>query len=113
LLGSADINPKRRGLQEVLEMHYSVSTAKLLACSNSRRRDKMKRFALAIALACMVSGSALAGEVHSGGAPAPGETPTTDTQSSGQIPLVPGQIPTVQGQMPMVEALMAILGLAF
>jgi opacity protein-like surface antigen len=31
----------------------------------------MKRFALAIALACVLSGSALAGDVHSTGAPAP------------------------------------------
>jgi len=29
----------------------------------------MKRFALAIALACVLSGSALAGEVHTPGAP--------------------------------------------
>ena len=33
----------------------------------------MKRFALAIALACVLSGSALAGEVHTPGAPAPGD----------------------------------------
>ncbi len=34
----------------------------------------MKRFALAIALVCVLSGSALAGDVHSTGEPAPGET---------------------------------------
>lgn len=34
----------------------------------------MKRFALAIALACVLSGSAFAGDIHSTGAPAPGET---------------------------------------
>ena len=34
----------------------------------------MKRFALAIALACVLSGSAFAGDSHTGGAPAPGET---------------------------------------
>jgi hypothetical protein len=37
----------------------------------------MKRFVLAIALACAISGTALAGEVHSVGAPAPGEIHTT------------------------------------
>jgi len=31
----------------------------------------MKRFALAIALACVLSGSALAGDAHTVGAPAP------------------------------------------
>jgi hypothetical protein len=35
---------------------------------------KMKRLALAIALACVLSGSALAGDIHSTGEPAPGET---------------------------------------
>jgi hypothetical protein len=36
----------------------------------------MKRFALAVALACVLSGSVLAGDAHSVGAPAPapGET---------------------------------------
>jgi hypothetical protein len=34
----------------------------------------MKRFLLAIALACVVSGSAFAGDGHTVGAPAPGNT---------------------------------------
>lgn len=34
----------------------------------------MKRLALAIALACVLSGSALAGDIHSTGEPAPGST---------------------------------------
>lgn len=34
----------------------------------------MKRFALAIALACVLSGSAFAGDIHSTGVPSPGET---------------------------------------
>jgi len=33
----------------------------------------MKRFALAIALACVLSGSALAGDIATPGAPAPGD----------------------------------------
>lgn len=37
----------------------------------------MKRFVLAIALACALSGTALAGEVHSVGAPAPGDIHST------------------------------------
>ena len=49
----------------------------------------MKRIVLAVALACALSGSALAGDVHSTGAPepAPGDVHTTGvpspTQSSG------------------------------
>jgi opacity protein-like surface antigen len=39
----------------------------------------MKRFALAIALACVLSGSALAGDVHTTGAPEP--APTTQSSS--------------------------------
>lgn len=35
----------------------------------------MKRFLLAIALACALSGTALAGEIHSTGAPAPAPAP--------------------------------------
>lgn len=34
----------------------------------------MKRFAMAIALACVLSVSALAGDIHTVGAPAPGDT---------------------------------------
>ena len=41
----------------------------------------MKRLALAIALACALSGAVLAGEVHTAGAPAPGEIPTTGAPS--------------------------------
>ena len=46
----------------------------------------MKRFALAIALACVLSGSALAGEIHSGGdAPAPGEIHTPVATAPGEM----------------------------
>lgn len=37
----------------------------------------MKRFVFAIALACALSGTALAGEIHTTGAPAPGEIHST------------------------------------
>lgn len=57
----------------------------------------MKRFALAIALACVISGTALAGEVHTTGAPAPGEIPTSGSPAPGDIPCgtpAPGDIPS-------------------
>ena len=46
----------------------------------------MKRFVLAVALACVLSGSALAGDVHTTGAPepAPGDSHTTGAPSPAQ-----------------------------
>ena len=43
----------------------------------------MKRFALAVALACVLSGSAFAGDSHTAGAPAPapGDVHTTGAPS--------------------------------
>ena len=71
----------------------------------------MKRFALAIALACVLSGSALAGDIHSTGAPAPGQmdgppTPITSEQSLNAT--APGETP-IGG----LSVLLALLNLAF
>jgi hypothetical protein len=52
-------------------MLYSVLNAKWLAWLNSKEKSKMKRFVIAIALACAISGSALAGDIHTVGAPEP------------------------------------------
>ena len=57
----------------------------------------MKRIVLAVALACALSGSALAGDIHDTGAPAPAPgdahstgapTPTPKTQSSSLVATV-------------------------
>lgn len=45
----------------------------------------MKRFALAIALACVLSGSALAGDIHTVDAHAPGDVPSTDAPAPGDM----------------------------
>jgi hypothetical protein len=45
----------------------------------------MKRFVLAIALACALSGSTLAGEMHTTGAPAPGDTPIGGAPAPGDM----------------------------
>ena len=52
----------------------------------------MKRFALAIALACVLSGTALAGEIHSTGAPAPapGDIPSTGAPATSGATHGPG-----------------------
>lgn len=50
----------------------------------------MKRFAMAITLSCVLSASALAGDVPSVGIPAPppnGATQTTTSTSPGDIPI--------------------------
>jgi len=39
----------------------------------------MKRFALAVALACVLSGTVLAGEIHTTGAPEPAPTPQSSS----------------------------------
>jgi hypothetical protein len=48
----------------------------------------MKRFVLAFALACALSGTALAGEVHSTGAPAPGEIHSAGAPAPASSPAV-------------------------
>lgn len=67
----------------------------------------MKRFGLAVTLACVLSGSAFAGDIHSVGASAPGEISTTGEPVPGEVPM------TEPRQMPMVDALMALLNLTF
>ena len=51
----------------------------------------MRRLALAIAMACLLSGVARAGEIHPTGAPAP---------STGSTATAPGEIPTTGGTAP-------------
>lgn len=46
----------------------------------------MKRLALAIALACVLSGAARAGEIHPTGAVAPPPPPPSTVTAAGEIP---------------------------
>jgi hypothetical protein len=63
----------------------------------------MKRFALVIALACVLSGSALAGDIHTADAPAPGDQHGADAPAPGD-----------QGNGGLAaQALLTILDLAF
>ena len=55
--------------------------------------DKMRRLALATALACVLSGMAHAGEIHTTGAvaaPTPGEIHSTGEAVTGEIPSTGG-----------------------
>ena len=58
----------------------------------------MNRFVLAIALACALSGTTMAGEIHTTGAPEPGDIHTTGGSSQGDVPSTdapsPGEIPS-------------------
>jgi hypothetical protein len=67
----------------------------------------MKRFALAIALACVLSGTALAGDIPSTGAPAPGDIPSTGAPS----PALAGDIPSTGAPSPIVTVILTILSL--
>lgn len=70
----------------------------------------MKRFALAIALACILSGSALAGDVHTTGGPEPGDIHSGGEPTPREVHSTGDPAP---GEIPMVEALLAALSLAF
>lgn len=67
----------------------------------------MKRFVMALALACVISGTALAGDVPSTGAPAPGDVPSTGAPS----PARAGYIPSTGAASPIVTVILTILSL--
>ena len=70
----------------------------------------MKRFALTLILACVLSGTALAGDVPSTGAPAPGDVPSTGLPAPGDTPTNgdPGDVPSTG-----TSVWLTILDLAF
>lgn len=72
----------------------------------------MKRFLIALALTCVLSGSALAGEIPTCGIASPAPDGTAQTTSPGDIPTMgstsPGDIDTCG-----LSVLLAILDLAF
>ena len=55
----------------------------------------MKRFVIAVALACALSGPVLAGDIHSVDSQAPGPGPIT---------VLPGQIPSTDVPVPEAES---------
>jgi len=89
---------------------YSPLLSEFLHPSTSKE-NPMKRFVIAVVLACVLSGTALAGHIPTGGAPSPGEVPMTECD--------PGHIPTggspSPGEIPIggLSALLAILELTF
>jgi hypothetical protein len=71
----------------------------------------MRRFFASLGLACLLSGSALAGEIPSLGAPQPPPPAITSTTSPGDIPIsgAPGDVPTVGGTV--LSALLTVFNL--
>ncbi len=67
----------------------------------------MKRFVMALALACVLSGTALAGDIPSSGAPAPGDIPSSGAPSRA----LAGDIPSTGAPSPIVTVILTILSL--
>src|SRR5690242_19738547 len=73
--------------------------------------EKMRRFGLAIALACLLSGVTRAGEIHTTGAvtPPPPSTATSSVATTGEVPSTGATAP--QESDALIEILMALLGI--
>lgn len=63
----------------------------------------MKRMLIAITLACVISGTALAGDMPIVNRSAMGEMPIVNRSAVGEMPTVPGETPGVPGEMPGVD----------
>ncbi len=72
----------------------------------------MKRFAMSLALLCVLSVSAFAGDVPTCGLQSSGNVPSTDSQSPGDVPSTDSASP---GDMPAVDLsiLLTVLDLVF
>lgn len=72
----------------------------------------MKRFVLALALACALSATAMAGEIPSGGAPSPGEIPSGGAPIAGEIPSDSAPVVSPSAaDTALLTAMLTILGL--
>jgi hypothetical protein len=117
LASRADIKSEASALQELPTIAICLSYVRNLASSTSKEKKLMKRFLGAIALACVFSVSALAGELPTSGvtSPAPGELPTSGISSAPPTATSPGDLPTgglaEQVSDAALSALMAVLGL--
>jgi hypothetical protein len=73
----------------------------------------MKRFAMAIALACVLSVSALAGDIHSVGAPSPADPPPPGDMGNGGNQGSGGLADDGNQDGGTLAALLAVLDLVF
>jgi hypothetical protein len=98
-------------LQELSGLALFFPDAKNFASPKLKGATSMKRFLMTAVLACTLSVSAFAGEMPTGGIPAPGPEGTTQTTSSTS----PGEVPTgglaEQISVAALSALLTVLGL--
>jgi hypothetical protein len=75
------------------------------------KENKMKRLILAVAFVCVLSVTAIAGEIPTTGAPVPGEIPTTGASIAGEIPTTGARVAQSSGTNSVVTAILTLLGL--
>jgi hypothetical protein len=97
MLTAQDISPSHAALQEDPVLHYAIPVTSNLA-SPQLKENNMKRFVMASVLACVLSGTALAGLIPSTGIVSPPPPPPDETATLGDIPSTgftsPGEMPT-------------------
>jgi hypothetical protein len=72
----------------------------------------MKRFMLAAAFACVLSATAIAGEIPTTGAPIAGEIPSTGAPIAGEIPTTGAPVaPPSASYSVVVVAILQIIGI--
>ncbi len=72
----------------------------------------MRRLMLATALACVLSATAIAGEIPTTGAPAPGEIPTTGVTVAGEIPTTGAPVaPPSSSNSMVVNAILTLISI--
>lgn len=103
-----DISPSDRTTARNFADALFCIQCKMACMLKIEGEQTMKRFVMAITLALALSVTAMAGEVHTTGAPAPGEIPISGSQSPVETGIAAGEIP-----MTGLSALLAILNLAF
>jgi len=98
-------------LQQIPDVALFFFDVRNLASSIFKGDYKMKRFLTAIALACFLSVSALAGDVPSDGfaAPSPAGSQTTNSASPGEIPSDGAVQPVSSAAVSLIQALLGLL----
>jgi hypothetical protein len=92
-------------LQQIPDVALFFFDVRNLASSNFKGDNKMKRFLVAIALACALSVSVFAGEIPSDGFVSPPPHVTAQTTSVAS----PGDIPTSDSAQPASSAVLSFI----
>jgi hypothetical protein len=117
LQGQPDTKCEVKILQELLKTAIRLSYVRNLASSRLKGEKTMKRLFGAMALACVLSVPALAGDVPTAGltSPTPGDVPTAGISSPATAGTTsPGELPTggfaEQVSDAALSALLSVLG---